>query len=204
MKVISCNGCPLRRLPLFTPQSAEELQFIEALKQDQLTFRADSVIIGEGRTDAPLYTLLQGWGYRFKTLSDGRRQILNFLLPGDFIGVQQNMGDAITHGVNALTDATVCVFRRDALWELLRKAGEPASPAAELGSTAAIKAAVTAGGAPAALSRLAVSAELGDRRLIHVPLDMPGMLRRTFRAVWLPGTPPTGPAATLLGIATRR
>ncbi|WP_128379488.1 LysR family transcriptional regulator [Streptomyces cavernae] len=93
---------------------------------------------------------------------------------------------------------------RDALWELLRKAGEPASPAAELGSTAAIKAAVTAGGAPAALSRLAVSAELGDRRLIHVPLDMPGMLRRTFRAVWLPDTPPTGPAATLLGIATRR
>jgi len=122
MKVISCNGCPLRRLPLFTPQSAEELQFIEALKQDQLTFRADSVIIGEGRTDAPLYTLLQGWGYRFKTLSDGRRQILNFLLPGDFIGVQQNMGDAITHGVNALTDATVCVFRRDALWELHRYA----------------------------------------------------------------------------------
>lgn len=45
----------------------------------------------EGQTDAPLYTLLSGWAFRFKTLSDGRRQILNFLLAGDFIGVQQRM-----------------------------------------------------------------------------------------------------------------
>ncbi|WP_406447098.1 LysR substrate-binding domain-containing protein [Streptomyces sp. NBC_01613] len=93
---------------------------------------------------------------------------------------------------------------RDAVWELLLKAGEPAAPAAELGSTTAIKAAVTAGEAPAALSRLVVSAELADRRLVDVPLDEPALLRRTFRAVWLAETPPTGPAAALLGIASRR
>jgi CRP-like cAMP-binding protein len=63
---------------------------------------------------------LSGWAFRFKTLSDGRRQILNFLLAGDFIGVQQNMGDSAAHGVQALTDVTLCVFRRDALWELHR------------------------------------------------------------------------------------
>ncbi|MGC9544170.1 LysR family transcriptional regulator [Streptomyces sp. UG1] len=93
---------------------------------------------------------------------------------------------------------------RDTVWELLRTAGEPAAPAAELGSTTAIKAAVTAGGAPAALSRLAISAELHDGRLIDVPLAEPGLLRRTFRAVWLAETPPTGPVAGLLGIAARR
>ena len=62
--------------------------------------------------------MLSGWGFRFKTLSDGRRQILNFLLAGDFIGVQQKMADAAAHGVVMLTDALLCVFRRDALWEL--------------------------------------------------------------------------------------
>jgi CRP-like cAMP-binding protein len=41
---------------------------------------ADASVIHEGQANAPLYTLLSGWAFRFKTLSDGRRQILNFLL----------------------------------------------------------------------------------------------------------------------------
>ncbi|MER5185236.1 LysR substrate-binding domain-containing protein [Streptomyces sp. NPDC002896] len=80
---------------------------------------------------------------------------------------------------------------------------EPAPPAAELGSTTAIKSAVSAGDAPAVLSRLAVSAELADRRLISVPVEEPALLRRQFRAVWLRETPPAGPAATLLALASR-
>jgi DNA-binding transcriptional LysR family regulator len=75
---------------------------------------------------------------------------------------------------------------------------------AELGSTTAIKSAVSTGDAPAVLSRLAVSAELDDRRLISVPLEEPALLRRRFRAVWLRETPPVGPAATLLALAARR
>jgi DNA-binding transcriptional LysR family regulator len=89
---------------------------------------------------------------------------------------------------------------RDALGEFLREAGEFASPAAELGSTTAIKSALTTGDAPAVLSRLAVSAELDDGRLINVPLEGLGPLRRTFRAVWLSDTPPAGPATTLLDL----
>ncbi|AWI33182.1 LysR family transcriptional regulator [Streptomyces tirandamycinicus] len=81
---------------------------------------------------------------------------------------------------------------------------EPAPPAAELGSTTAIKSAVSTGDAPAVLSRLAVSAELDDRRLISVPLEEPALLRRRFRAVWLRETPPVEPAATLLTLAARR
>lgn len=82
--------------------------------------------------------------------------------------------------------------------------GEPAPPAAELGSTTAIKSAVSTGDAPAVLSRLAVSAELDDRRLVSVPLEEPALLRRRFRAVWLRETPPVGPAAMLLTLAARR
>ncbi|QYX75949.1 LysR family transcriptional regulator [Streptomyces akebiae] len=81
---------------------------------------------------------------------------------------------------------------------------EPAPPAAELGSTTAIKSAVSTGDAPAVLSRLAVSAELDDRRLISVPLEEPALLRRRFRAVWLRDAPPVGPAATLLTLISRR
>ena len=109
-------------MPLFNAHTDAEVALIESLKKEQIVVRADQSIINEGQSDAPLYTLLQGWAFRFKTLSDGRRQILNFLLPGDFIGVQQKMGEAAAHGVEALSDVLLCVFRRDALWELHRTA----------------------------------------------------------------------------------
>ena len=122
MNIFSCRSCPLRALRLFNTHSEAELALIESLKKDQIVLSPDSIIIDEGQTDAPLYTLLNGWAFRYKTLSDGRRQILNFLLPGDFIGVQQKMGDAAAHGVHSLTEVTLCVFRRDALWEFHRTA----------------------------------------------------------------------------------
>ncbi len=116
-----CTECPLRPLPLFVDHTPEELELVQSLKRRSLRVEAGETLIHEGQTDSPLYTLLQGWAFRYKTLSDGRRQILTFLLAGDFIGVQQKMGDAAAHGVDTLTSASFCVFQRDALWEIHRR-----------------------------------------------------------------------------------
>ena len=121
MNPTACQVCPLRQLPLFLDHSAEELELVQSLKRREQRLGAAETLIHEGQTDAPLYTLLQGWAFRYKTLSDGRRQILSFLLAGDFIGVQQKMGDAAAHGVDTLTDTLFCVFQRDSLWELHRR-----------------------------------------------------------------------------------
>jgi CRP-like cAMP-binding protein len=108
-------------LPLFMENSPEEVCLVQSLKRRETRLVAGETLIFEGQTDSPLYTLLKGWAFRFKTLRDGRRQILNLLLPGDFIGVQQKMGDVSAHGVMTLTDAVFCVFGRDSLWELHRE-----------------------------------------------------------------------------------
>ncbi|MBB6348888.1 LysR family transcriptional regulator [Nonomuraea muscovyensis] len=76
-----------------------------------------------------------------------------------------------------------------------------ARPRLELGSNSAVKGAAQAGVAPAVLSGYAVEAELATGRLVEVPLA--GVdLARSLRAVWRRGRPLTGPAATLLAIAT--
>jgi CRP-like cAMP-binding protein len=116
-----CSECRLRTLPLFLEHTSEELGLVQSLKRKSVRFGALETLIHEGQTDAPLYTLLEGWAFRYKTLRDGRRQILSFLLPGDFIGVQQKMGDAAAHGVDTLTTAIFCVFQRDSLWEIHRR-----------------------------------------------------------------------------------
>jgi CRP-like cAMP-binding protein len=120
MAATACIDCPLRALPLFLPHTEEELALVQFLKQREITLESGDTLIDEGQVDTRLFTLLEGWAYRFKTLSDGRRQILNFLLAGDFIGVQQKMSDAAAHGVVTLTPARLCVFDRNALWELHR------------------------------------------------------------------------------------
>jgi CRP-like cAMP-binding protein len=121
MSTTACNACPLRALPLFVEHEGADLALVQSLKRREVTWPAGTALIHEGQADTPLFTLLQGWAFRYKTLSDGRRQILNFLLAGDLIGVQQKMSDSAAHGVTLLTDARLCVFDRDALWALHRE-----------------------------------------------------------------------------------
>lgn len=116
-----CSECRLRKTQAFKPVSAQELAFIEKFRSGSVSVLAGGSIISEQNPNGKLFTLYAGWAFRYKTLSDGRRQILNFLLPGDFIGLQQEFADGASHGVEALTDTALCVFPRDGLWDLFRQ-----------------------------------------------------------------------------------
>jgi CRP-like cAMP-binding protein len=122
LKSFACTECPLRELKLFSPVSAAELQLIQSVRGLPLRKPAGHTLIAEGQANPPLATLLGGWAFRFKTLANGQRQILNFLLPGDLIGLQQRLTENAVHGVEALTEVWLCPFQRDALWQLHREA----------------------------------------------------------------------------------
>lgn len=113
-----CTRCGLRKLDSFKPVSRDQLQYIEAFRSGVSQVDAGGTVIYERSPNGKLFTLYSGWAFRYKTLSDGRRQILNFLLPGDFIGLQQEFADGAMHGVEAVTDIALCVFPRDGLLEL--------------------------------------------------------------------------------------
>ncbi len=116
----SCHDCRLRATDAFSAVTAKELSFIEKLRVDTVRFDAGRDIISEQKSTGKIYTLYSGWAFRYKTLSDGRRQIMNFLLPGDLVGLQEKFADGATSGVEAATDAMLCVFPQDGLWELFR------------------------------------------------------------------------------------
>ena len=121
---IRCSDCPLRAVGIFEPIADDHRVLVESLRLPQVHRPAGAMLIAEGQLQSPLYTLFSGWAYRYKTLGDGRRQILNFLLPGDFIGLQEKVAAGALHSVEALTDVWLCPFRRDALWQLHRGAPE--------------------------------------------------------------------------------
>lgn len=98
--------------------SAKELEFVATFKSGELNVEAGTSVLLQGTNSAHLYTLLSGWAFRYKTLPDGRRQILNYALPGDLLGLQGSVSDEMQHSVEALTDLLLCVFPREKLWEL--------------------------------------------------------------------------------------
>ena len=116
-----CADCRLRQTSAFTPVKVQEMAFIESFRTGTSTAPAGGTLIREQNPRGKLFTLYSGWAFRYKTLSDGRRQILNFLLPGDLIGLQQEFSDGAMHGIEAVTDVSLCEFPREGLWELYRQ-----------------------------------------------------------------------------------
>ncbi len=113
-----CAQCPLRRLDTFREFTPKELAFIDGFKRGELVAEPGSAVLTEGSNSAHLYTVLSGWGFRYKLLEDGRRQILNLVMPGDFIGLQGSVLKEMQHSVEALSAMLLCVFERDRLWSL--------------------------------------------------------------------------------------
>ena len=116
----ACANCRLRKTGAFTAVKPVVLDFIQGFRSETMAVEAGGALVRENQTNAKLFTLYSGWAFRYKTLSDGRRQILNFLLPGDLVGLQQEFGDMAAHGVEALTECTLCVFPGERLWDLFR------------------------------------------------------------------------------------
>lgn len=56
--------------------------------------------------------LCGGWGFRFLQLSDGSRQILNFLLPGDLFSATSVFEERFHFSVRALTEIQITAMRR--------------------------------------------------------------------------------------------
>lgn len=112
----ACANCRLRATHGFQPVTDAELASIEDFRSSTRAVRVGQPVIVELSAPHNVFTLYAGWAFRFKTLKDGRRQILNFLLPGDFIGLQAEFTDTATHGVEALTDVQLCVFPQTGLW----------------------------------------------------------------------------------------
>ena len=115
-----CTACPLRRLDCFSPMEPGEIDFMQTFKSGELTVDPGSQILMEGSNSPQLFTVLEGMGLRYKTLANGRRQVVNFVWPGDFLGLQAGVMGEMGHSVEATTRMRLCVFDRGSIWRLFQ------------------------------------------------------------------------------------
>ena len=126
MPQTDCSVCPLRIQPLFIPFTPGELAFMRRFKTGEILVPRGVSVINQGETSPRLYTVLSGMGTRSVLLEDGRRQVINFVFPGDLMGLQAGLLGEAKHSVTAASPMVLCTFSREGLWELFRNQPERA------------------------------------------------------------------------------
>jgi len=92
------------RLGNYCRLSEDELQALGTLSRDRpRRQRAKTDLIREGEPPRCVFLILSGWAFRYKAMEDGRRQIINFLLPGDMCDLNNFILSEMDHTISALT-----------------------------------------------------------------------------------------------------
>ena len=122
--MLKCRDCPLHDHAAFAPFSREDLEITQALKAGEMQIEAGTPLLAEGARVPQLFSVREGMGIRYKTLPEGHRQVISFVFPGDFLGLQAAVMGEVQYSVEASTDKKLCVFDRASLWKLFRSSPE--------------------------------------------------------------------------------
>ncbi len=109
----------IRKLELLGTLSDEEKQLLSAIPLDARHVNADHDIVREGEQLSQCILLIEGFSCRYKTLEDGRRQIVAFHIPGDIVDLTSLMLDKLDHSIATLTPAIVAAIPHATLLGLM-------------------------------------------------------------------------------------
>src|SRR6266705_1848778 len=113
---VSSKAMPKGPVPFVAPHRVESS--IDVMGAS-MSFARNAEIYGEGEPADYLYKVVSGTVRTYKVLSDGRRQIGAFYMPGDVFGLE--MGDEHTFSAEAISNAKVLVIKRSALVALAKR-----------------------------------------------------------------------------------
>jgi CRP-like cAMP-binding protein len=101
------------RLESFTHLSADDRAAIGRISKASRIVGPRRDVIREGENPKHVLLMLDGWASRYKTLPDGRRQIVAFFLPGDFCDLNVYILKAMDHSIGAITRLSVADISRE-------------------------------------------------------------------------------------------
>ncbi|MDF0494616.1 helix-turn-helix domain-containing protein [Bradyrhizobium yuanmingense] len=102
-----------RRLNVLRPLSAEARASLEYAMVEGLQRAGPSEdVISEGDPVDSVRVVLSGWLCRYKTLEDGRRQIVNFIFPGETCDAHAFLLRVMDHSIATMTPAVYAEIKR--------------------------------------------------------------------------------------------
>lgn len=97
-----------------------ETDFLGSLERRRRHCERREELLRQGDTIRGVNIVLRGWAIRYKLLPDGRRQIVNFAIPGDLIGFYSAVLTRAQHSIEMLTPSEVGESEVERMVELFR------------------------------------------------------------------------------------
>ena len=92
-----------RKLAAFVALSETDLETLARFHRRRRSFLAGHEMLHEGQKNQSAFILAEGWACSYKMLPDGERQIVDFQVPGDFLGLRSVLFRTTDHSVEAVT-----------------------------------------------------------------------------------------------------
>src|SRR5215475_7189123 len=106
-----CQDCKVRLFSVCGALDTSELDALDRISQVR-HFPAKTMLFDQGALAGSVFNLTEGMVRLYKSLPDGRRQIVGFALPGDFLGLA--LQDRYGVAAEAINQVRVCRFVRSA------------------------------------------------------------------------------------------
>lgn len=106
-----CSECSVRLVSVCGALELSELEALERISH-VTTFAPKAMLFDQGALASNVFNVTEGVVRLYKSLPDGRRQIMGFALPGDFLGLALMDRYGVT--AEAVTPVRVCRFGRPA------------------------------------------------------------------------------------------
>lgn len=95
-----------------------DLKSLDAIIDGEISIRKRRDLIVDGYVYRKLCFVKEGFAVRYKLLRNGKRQILNVVLPGDIVGIPGSFYERAAYSVTTITDLTMNVCALDAYVQL--------------------------------------------------------------------------------------
>jgi CRP-like cAMP-binding protein len=102
------------RLRRFVDLSLPELQALRAVIEAEQSVKKRRDLVHDGYEFNKLCFVKDGFAARYKLMRNGKRQIVNFILPGDVIGLPGSFLDRAANSVIAVSDMKLQVCSLEA------------------------------------------------------------------------------------------
>ncbi len=98
------------KLESFTKLSADDRAALNSIAKNTRFVDPRRDLISEGDKPRYVHLVIDGWGARYKTLPDGKRQIVSLFLPGDFCDLNIYILKQMDHSIGAITRLKVAMI----------------------------------------------------------------------------------------------
>ena len=105
-----------RRLEEYTPLTdADRTELASLCTQAVHIIPARKDLIREGDAPRSFFVILEGWACHYRLLKDGRKQIVDFAIPGDLCDLNLFILDRMDHSIASVTRLRVAEVGREVL-----------------------------------------------------------------------------------------